>query len=149
MIRQLLEAVHVDLDMLASQFHHGFSEPEVRRVLSWGQAGLERVAGSVKSLAKAIESRVYVGARPEDFQDLVAVQSMPWVYGEQLRQGFRAAPLPAGHGLYHAGVLDIDLEFAKQPHAQQRRCVSVSSQPRAVALAGRRQDGSAPCRKSD
>jgi hypothetical protein len=107
------------------------------------------VAGGVKSLAKAIESRIYVSARPEEFQDLVAVQSMPWVYGEQLRQVFRATSLPAGHGLHHAGLLDIDLEFTKKPYSQHWRCAHMSSQPRAVALAWDLQGGSAPRCQSD
>ena len=80
-LSKLLELVRVDYDTLGVEDEHAVRQTEIRRILTSRKAGLQRAAGDMKSLTEAIERGFRVHFRPEDVNDLLAVQRVPRLDG--------------------------------------------------------------------
>src|SRR5690348_12402974 len=117
-LSQLLEFVGVDSDMLSVEDEHAVRQMEIRRILTSRKGRLQRAARDMKSLTEAIERRFGVHFRPQDVDDLLAVQRMSRLDGEKLDQGLGAAPRPIGYGL--PDVAAFNAESSEQPHMQRR-----------------------------
>src|SRR5580693_9234118 len=104
--------------MHSVQDEHAVRQTEIRRILTLRKPGFQRAASDVERLAEAVESGFRIHFRPEDVDDLLAVQRVAGLDRQQLDQGLGASPWPVGYGLRSAGALDA--ESAKKSHAHGR-----------------------------
>jgi hypothetical protein len=105
-LRKAFEVIRINPDTLPVQRDHRVRQREVGGALSRQELRLERAASRMQCLAKAVERRIDLGVRPEDLQDLLPMQAVTRVRGEQLRQRLRGTPLPASDRPGDPGPLD-------------------------------------------
>ena len=78
--------------------------------------GLERATSRMERLGEAVPGGIDIGVRPEDVEDLFAVQGVTRNRGQELREALGASPLPREVG--HRKPVSLDCESTQQTHVE-------------------------------
>ena len=94
-LRQPLEVVEIDPDVLRVERDDGLRQAQIGGALARQELRFERTASGMERLAERVEGRLGIDLGPEDLQDLLSMKPVARSCRQQLRQRLRGAPLPA------------------------------------------------------
>src|SRR5204863_4605752 len=73
-LRQLLEVVEIDPDVLGVERDDGLGQAQIGGALARQELWFERMASGMKRLSERVEGRLGISPRPEDLQDLLSMK---------------------------------------------------------------------------
>src|SRR4051794_21254680 len=94
-LRQPLEVVEIDPDVLRVERDDGLRQAQVGGALARQELRFERTASGMKRLAERVQGGLGIDLGPEDLQDLLSMEPVAGGCRQQLRQCLGGAALPA------------------------------------------------------